>query len=241
MAGSQDGFPQTRWSALSAAASDSPERRRLGFARIAETYWRPLYVYLRIKYRLAAHDAQDALQGFLAELWGGPTLASFDPSRARFRTFLRVCLDHWYSNLRRAEHAEKRGGHTEQISIDFAGADALVDQMERRESDEPESHYEQEWIRTLYEIAVNMTRHKYAEAGKRADFDMFDRYALSGESLSYEDLARASGLPVTTVTNRLAAVRRDLRRAVLEQLRELTASEEEFRAEAERVLGVETP
>jgi hypothetical protein len=48
-------------------------------------------------------------------------------------------------------------------------------------------------------------------------------------------------LPVTTVTNRLAAVRRDLRRTVLEQLRELTASEEEFRAEAERVLGVEAP
>jgi len=239
MADPHDGFPPTRWSALSAAASELPERRRLGVARIAETYWRPLYVYLRVKYRLAAADAQDALQGFLAELWDGPALASFDPARARFRTFIRVCLDHWYANLRRAERAAKRGGRTEQISIDFAGADALVDAMERRESDEPEACYEQEWIRALYEIAVDTTRRQYADAGKSTDFEMFDRYALSGERLSYDDLARDAKLPVTTVTNRLAAVRRDLRRAVLEQLRELTASEEEFRAEAERVLGVE--
>jgi len=239
MATSQDGFPYTRWSLLSAAASDVPERRRLGIARIAETYWRPLYVYLRIKYRLTAADAQDALQGFLAELWSGAALASFDPDKARFRTWLRVCLDHWFANVRRAERAVKRGGGSELISIDFAGVDAFVDQMERRESDEPEARYEQEWIRALYEIAVAATRRKYEEAGKTADFEMFDRYALSGESLSYDDLARASGLPVTTVTNRLAAVRRELRRTVLDQLRELTATEEEFRAEAERVLGVD--
>jgi DNA-directed RNA polymerase specialized sigma24 family protein len=239
MAMSRDGFPFTRWSVLSAAVSDVPEKRRLGVAKIAETYWRPLYVYLRIKHRLPAADAQDALQGFLAELWSGDALASFDPAKARFRTWLRVCLDHWFANMRRAERAEKRGGRSELISIDFAGVDSFVDQMERREREEPESRYEQEWIRALYEFAVEATRRKYTEAGKAADFGMFERYALSGESVSYEDLSRASALPVTTVTNRLAAVRRELRRAVLDQLRELTATEEEFRAEAERVLGID--
>ena len=41
------------------------------------------------------------------------------------------------------------------------------------------------------------------------------------------------------MTNDLAAVRRELRRLVLERLRELTATEEEFRAEARLILGVD--
>ncbi len=40
------------------------------------------------------------------------------------------------------------------------------------------------------------------------------------------------------MTNYLAFARREIRRLVLEKLREITATEEEFRAEAAAVLGV---
>jgi hypothetical protein len=43
------------------------------------------------------------------------------------------------------------------------------------------------------------------------------------------------------VTNHLHWARRELRKAVLEKLRETTASEEEFRDEARALLGVEAP
>jgi hypothetical protein len=42
-----------------------------------------------------------------------------------------------------------------------------------------------------------------------------------------------------TVTNRLAAARRDFRRILLEQLRAITGSESEFREEARALLGLE--
>ena len=46
-------------------------------------------------------------------------------------------------------------------------------------------------------------------------------------------------MPVTQITNHLAAVRRAFRAAALAHLRELTASDEEFRAEARDLFGVD--
>ena len=53
---------------------------------------------------------------------------------------------------------------------------------------------------------------------------------------SYKDLAKELDLSVSNVTNYLAAARREFRRIVLEKLRELTATDEEFRREARALL-----
>ena len=49
--------------------------------------------------------------------------------------------------------------------------------------------------------------------------------------------ARVLNLTPSTVTNHLAAMRRQFRGIVLERLRELTSSDDEFEAEAARLLG----
>ena len=50
-------------------------------------------------------------------------------------------------------------------------------------------------------------------------------------------LAAELGLTATTVTNHLAAMRRQFRKHVLNRLRDLTTTEEEFEFEARRLLG----
>ena len=79
--------------------------------------------------------------------------------------------------------------------------------------------------------------------GKRTHFLLFERYDLADaephERPTYAELAAELGLPVTQVTNFLAAVRREFRRAVLARLRETSGGEEEFRAEARALLGIE--
>ena len=71
-------------------------------------------------------------------------------------------------------------------------------------------------------------------------FRLFERYDLEDHDASerprYADLAAEFALPVTQVTNHLHWARRELRKAVLEKLREITASEEEFRSEARALL-----
>ena len=69
---------------------------------------------------------------------------------------------------------------------------------------------------------------------------LFERYDLGGEDgLTYGQLAIEFDLPVTQVTNHLAAVRRRFRSAVLTALREVSASDAEYREEAKEILGIE--
>lgn len=56
---------------------------------------------------------------------------------------------------------------------------------------------------------------------------------------SYRALADQFHLPLTQVTNHLGWARRELRRLLLERLQSLSASDAEFRDEAEAVLGRE--
>jgi hypothetical protein len=71
-------------------------------------------------------------------------------------------------------------------------------------------------------------------------FEVFKRYDLLDDEQArptYADLAVALGLPTTTVTNHLAAMRKRFRQIVLDRLRDLTSSDEEWEVEATRLLG----
>ena len=57
--------------------------------------------------------------------------------------------------------------------------------------------------------------------------------------LLVETQAAAMGVPVTTLTNDLHAARRRFRELALVHLRNLVGSDEEFRAEARELFGVE--
>jgi hypothetical protein len=72
-------------------------------------------------------------------------------------------------------------------------------------------------------------------------FQIFEAYDLLGEESNhagYAELARKFGIATTDVTNYLAFARREFRRIALEKLREMTASDAEFRREARALLGV---
>jgi hypothetical protein len=77
--------------------------------------------------------------------------------------------------------------------------------------------------------------------GKLVHFRLFERCDLADADPkpSYAQLAGEFGVAVTDVTNYLAFVRREFRRCVLDQLREMTATDEEFRLEAQALLGVD--
>lgn len=96
-------------------------------------------------------------------------------------------------------------------------------------------------MRSLFSLAVEKLREECALRGKDLPFRLFERYELDrdpDEALTYEKLADELDVPVTQVTNFLAFARREFRRIVLERLREITASDHEFREEARSLLGV---
>lgn len=236
-------FPLTRRSVVLAAGSADPETRRRALEALVAAYWRPVYKYVRLKWGASAEDAEDLTQGFFARALEKGFFDHFEPGRARFRTYLRACLDGFVANERKSARRLKRGGKAEHVSLDFAGAEAELGRHRPAAGADMEEYFHHEWVRSILGLAVEALRGRCAEAGKSVPFALFERYDLDGPDAptrpTYADLGRELGIPETQVTNHLAWARREFRRLVLEALAEATASEEEFRFEARQLLGID--
>jgi RNA polymerase sigma factor (sigma-70 family) len=244
-------FPATRHSVVAGISSTDRDVRRIAFDALVAAYWRPVYKYVRIKWRADRDDAADLTQEFFARAFEKGSLGRFDPERARFRTFLRVCLDGFVANEHKAANRIKRGGGISFVPLDFAAAEhELADHRPTGSADatavvpgaDDEALFRQEWVRALFADGVAALRESCEASGKSKHFAVFERYDIDDVNgrPTYAQLGAELGIPVTQVTNYLAFARRELRRLVLERLRAVCATDEEFRLEARELLGVDS-
>src|SRR6202021_4278440 len=90
LVGSSD-FPPPRWTLVVAAADPQRKEARSALVSLCESYWYPLYAYLRRRgYR--ADQAQDLTQEFFVRVLEGRYLDRADPEKGRFRSFLLTSL-----------------------------------------------------------------------------------------------------------------------------------------------------
>jgi len=232
-------FPVTNHSAIIAARSDDQHVRRRAFDTILASYWKPAYKYIRLKWQAGNEDAKDLTQGFFANAFEKNYFVSYDPQKASFQTFLRTCLDGFVANERKAGRRLKRGGDMDHYQLDFVSAEAELASHSAESTLSPEDYFHREWVRWMFTLAVDALRRRCEETGRMVHFQLFERYDLRDDgNVSYVSLAKEFGLDTATVNNYLAAVRREFRKIVLEKLREITATDEEFRSEARSLLGV---
>ena len=238
--GAQHRFPETNQSAIVRARSPDQVVRQRAFETILASYWKPVYKYVRLKWRADNEDAKDLTQGFFANAFEKNHFANYDASKASFQTFLRTCLDGFIANERKAGARLKRGGDFEHFQFDFVAAEDEFASHAAAANVNPEEYFHREWVRWMFTLAVEALRRRCEDSGRSVQFLLFERYDLSDDgNISYSSLGQEFGLDTTTITNYLAAARRDFRRIVIEKLREITATEEEFRNEARSLLGVE--
>ena len=167
-------------------------------------------------------------------------LERYEPGKARFRTFVRVCADRFVMNTRQTAARLKRGGGVQVLSLDFDGAEREVAARRLGAPAEPDELFHQEFVRALFERAVEDLRAECEAQGRQLQFTLFERYDLNpSEGVSYADLARELGLTTTQVTNHLAHARRRFRERAVDALRGLCGSDEEFRREARDLFGLD--
>jgi len=239
-------FPPTRPSAIGSVASDDPAERARAFDILVRAYWKPVYNHIRMKWGRDAEDARDVTQGFFARAFEKRHFGSYDPARSRFRTYLKASLDNFVAELARGAGRQKRGGDALRISLDFDGAEEeLSSSGALGGANDPhvvDACFDHEWTRSLFASALAALEASCEKQGKRVYFEAFRHYVLDPEEgaqrRSYAEVARVCEISVSDVTNYLSWTRREMRERVLDQLREITANEEEFREEA-RALGVE--
>src|SRR5262245_30432523 len=91
LGGANRHFPSTCWSRF----SGNPAGSREAVESLAEGYWKPVYAYIRSKWAKTNEDAKDATQDFFVWMVEGDFISRADPSRGRFRAFVKVALDHY--------------------------------------------------------------------------------------------------------------------------------------------------
>jgi RNA polymerase sigma factor (sigma-70 family) len=234
------GFPKTRHSVLERVRAATPEAARDALSDLMEVYWRPVYTYLRLRWRLAPSDAEDATQEFFARALDKGWLAQYRPEKGRFRTYLRTCLDGFAAKAHKAAGRLKRGGGVELVGMDFPSAEGELVARELPVEADQEALFHREWVRAVLAQAVEDLECWCEAEGKPQVFIVFQRYDLEGpppgEKLTYADLGRELGLPTTQVTNFLHLARTTLRALLVERVRRVSASDDEALAEVRAVL-----
>ena len=240
--GASQQFPLTRWSVVEAARSPNPEQRQRALETLISAYWKPVYKYIRLHWNKDGEQAKDLTQDFFARVLEKRLLDRFDPARARLRTYLRLCVDGVVMNTDKSAQRLKRGGDVTLVSLDFETAEGELQHLPIAAAGGPEELFAREFARSLFAHAVAELRTRCEQEFKTLHFQIFELYDIDGgaKELTYDDVARRFGIKATDVTNYLAFARREFRQRVLDELRKMTATEEEFRQEAQSLLGVKT-
>lgn len=178
-------FVTTHWTAVvSARDQDSPQ----ALEEICQSYWYPLYVYVRRKgYEVA--DAQDLIQGFLAQFLEKHYLGSVDERKGRFRSFLLASLEHFLAKEWTRAHRLKRGGGHVLLSWDAQDPEARR-RLEPEDQLTAERLYERHWALTVLAEALRRLGAEYAAAGKAGLFEVLQPLLSEpDEEISYPQLA----------------------------------------------------
>jgi RNA polymerase sigma-70 factor (ECF subfamily) len=198
---------------LAAGHGSSPDREK-ALATLCETYWRPLYAFVRRQGHNAV-DAQDLTQAFFTRILETDDFAGLHPDRGRFRSFLLASMRHFLANEWDRRKAQKRGGDIRLFSIDFEGGENRY-MAEPADPRTPEIAFDREWALTLLNQVHRKLREKYAQKGQARLFDKL-KDLLTGAPPAESYGAVAADLEMTEGAVRVALHR--LRRRFGELLR----------------------
>jgi len=228
-------FQSTLWTVVLAARDPSAPDRRDALQRLIETYWKPVYLFIRRKGN-DSEVAKDLAQGFFTALLERNFLQYVQRDRGKFRTFLRTALEHFMADEHDRDQALKRGGGRQVLSIDFASAEAA---MKSPAADPPDRLFRRDWALRVLAQALEALQAGFVAKGRGAEFDALRLHLTEGtrNAPSGAELARALGVSEGEARKRVHRARADYREAILEVIRSYTETEEDAREELAELLG----
>ncbi len=217
-------FPDTMWSMIQAAKEET--EALTGLERLAQAYWRPLYVFAR--QRGASHDvASDEVQGFFEHLLSRDMLKNVQRGEVRFRSFLLRCFTNWLINEHHRNGAAKRGGGAAFLSIDEM--DSQVDEPALIEGKSPDTAYDHGWARALVDQAMKRLE-KELEQRENREFLLELRrrnFATSRAGPDWEEMALRHGMTHGAVRKAATDQRRRFGVLLRTEVRNIVSKDEE--------------
>ena len=219
-------FGSTLWSVVLAARDADDAARRAALQTLIETYWKPVYYFVRRRGR-DPEGAKDAAQGFFTALLERNFLQYVQRERGRFRTFLLTALEHYLADEHDRSTAQKRGGG--RLALDFEAAE--------REgvpsTSDPDQAFRREWALRVLSDALRRLKDDFEKSGRGAEFDALRLHLSAGGEAppSYADVAKRLGVSEQDVANRVHRARAAYRDRIHDLVRAYSASEDDARDE----------
>ena len=179
-------FDTTQWTLVVAAADSQHPGSRDALADLCQSYWYPLYAYLRRR-GYPREESEDLVQGFFTQLLEKNYLKAADRERGRFRSFLLASLKNYAANEWDKKTAHKRGGATTTLSLDFETAEGRysIDPADERT---PEQEFDRGWAMSQFEHVLERMRSESGESIER--FDLLQGFLTGeGKDVRYKDVA----------------------------------------------------
>jgi len=223
----------TRWSVILLAGQEEGADAEKALATLCETYWFPLYAYIRRRGH-SATEAQDLTQEFFATLIDKKYVAAADQERGRFRAFLLTACKHFLAKQRDKARAQKRGGGRKPLSLDLAlGESRYV--AEPADTLTPEQLYDREWAVDLLKRVISRLEQEMLKSGKSDWFERIKVFIVAGrEDTSYGEVAESLGATEAAVKMAVHRMRKRygklLREEIAETLEHVADVEDEIRA-----------
>lgn len=221
---------------LTARGNDSTQAA-LALASLCQTYWYPLYAYVRRR-GYPTEDAQDLTQEFFARLLGECWLTQADPQRGRFRTFLLSAMSHFLANEWDKARAQKRGGGVQLVPLQLDAAETRYGK-EPADAFTPEQAYERRWAVTLLDEVLARLQNECASEGDSQLFETL-KPCLAGESGHQPYAALASKLRLSEGAVKVAVhrLRQRFRKLLRQEIANTVLRPEEVDEEMHHLFAV---
>jgi RNA polymerase sigma factor (sigma-70 family) len=237
-------FPSTHWSVIVAAGRSQadPEVAQAALADLCQTYWSPLYSFVRSR-GYSVHDAQDLTQSFFACLIERKIYQRVDRQKGRFRSFLLASLKNFLADVSDRERTLKRGGgqdflplHEEQIRE----AESVF--QNHRTASTEELIFDRSWAEALVAAGLERLSADYRSEAKEKLFNELRIFlaGCAGPPPAYSDLADRLGMTESTLRSHVTRLRARYREVLRAEVRQTVETEAEVDEELHELLRVLT-
>jgi len=230
-------FVTTHWSVVVTAGHSDTTRARDALARLCQTYWFPLYAYVRRRGH-SPEDAQDLTQEFFARLLERNWVADADQEKGRFRSFLLSAMNHFLADEWDKARAQKRGRGVPAVPLQFDTAETRYG-VEPADNVTPERSFERRWALALLEEVLKRLQTEYEQGGKTDLFAALNP-CLVGERTTqpYVELAKQLGMSEGAVKSAVHRLRQRYRQLLRDEIAHTVAGLDEVDEELRHLFAV---
>lgn len=224
-----DHFPTTHWSLVVRAGDEDSQGPRQALAELVVAYLPALQTHLVYRKGLAAEQADDVLQEFVAQkVLEKNLIAHADRALGKFRTFLLTALDRFLYNWLRHQQLGRRVGGRQRVTMDE------VDQECLGREETPSEAFDVSWASQIIQGALAQMRTECEASGRRELWSLFECRVVgptleAKPSPSYQELVERFGFSSPTqASNLLVTAKRMYARALRSVIGQYARDEQEI-------------